>query len=218
MTMRTIGILIALSPAVAVANRYSDEKCAEARKVMTEKRPATNDPNEIAAWNSVQDRALYIVERCDKQDKARAEEEARRIAERKEAEERASRDGAMRKDRKAMATIFGAQFCLLDGMRKTFLDEIAKEKKYARIGGVESRTRLYALQQQIRAVDELVAKERKTLREYPGLVPVTCKSLDVKAVLACRLAEEDASFEGKCTDDVARERARFVSMPGEDDE
>lgn len=160
------------------------------------------------------DRAADAHRECiRKAQEARKEVEyERRRAERSDREaEKERRAEATRKDRKAMAAIFGAQFCLYGQVRRDAMKEIAAEKKYARIGGVESRTKLYNLQQKIRWADEHEADERADMRRtFRGMTPLPCSRIEVLKILAC-VADE-------CVDDETRHRASFITTEDSDDE
>src|SRR5438067_2149108 len=50
--------------------------------------------------------------------------------------------------------VLNAAECACDDWRKITLDDIATEQKYARIGGAVNLARLYALQGQLRGIDD----------------------------------------------------------------
>jgi hypothetical protein len=105
----------------------------------------------------------------------------------------------MKSDRKIMSAVFGLALCQQQAARATALAEISKEKKYSRIGGVESMRKLYELQQDVRSADEATAQIRAFLRTYEGVRPKACASREVKALLACT---GDEDLPATCTADA----------------
>ena len=116
------------------------------------------------------------------EEKRAAEKQAEAAA---EAAEQARLD-AIRADPKQMGFVFGGIFCAMKQLRDRSLAEIAKEKKYAGIGGYENKAKLYALQQKIRRADEITAQEQKNLKTLKRITPETCSSEQVKTLLLCR--------------------------------
>jgi hypothetical protein len=112
-------------------------------------------------------------------------------------------DEAIRNNPKAMAAIFGAEICLAQSQRKAVLDEIAKQKKYARIGGVENRLSLLQLQNTIRRADELIEKERSLIKTEPlyrRVKPSPCSDAAVKLLVFCKIklrTDVDEKCDGK---------------------
>ncbi len=118
--------------------------------------------------------------------------------------ERAASDEAVRRDPKAMAVVFGAIFCHTKQARVSALNEIAQEKKYARIGGMVNKAKLYALQQVVRWADETDTQEGIDLKSFKGVKPASCASAGVRDVLRC-LGEGE-----QCAGDEQRHLASFV--------
>lgn len=126
-------------------------------------------------------------------------------AEENDAEEEKA-DQAIRDDRKAMGAVFGAEQCLLSAYRNGVMERLKKEKKYNAISGVENRAVLYKLQQQLMHADDSIAKSKRELRGFKGVVALPCNHIEVKRVIFC------FGNEGKCEDANARKYARMASM------
>lgn len=122
--------------------------------------------------------------KADAEEKARADAE-RLAAETKAADEEAAFAEKMKADRNVMAAVFGLALCQQRAAKTAALAEIAKEKKYARIGGIERMRKIYDLQEDIRAADEATAQIRAFLRTYDRVHPSGCAAREVKALLAC---------------------------------
>ncbi len=87
-------------------------------------------------------------------------------------------------NKKAQLLIASIQVCILEDARYGFLQQIAKEKKYARIGGAVSLRTLYDLQGKIRAIDEKVAEIKKASVDAKRPV-YACSSKTMKTVMLC---------------------------------
>ncbi len=95
----------------------------------------------------------------------------------------------LRRNPKAMAAVMGAELCMADAERRDALTEIAKEKKYSKLGGVENRVVLYALQRRVRRADEFLANLRAGYRKAPNLrsvKPYACKHDAVQILILCK--------------------------------
>lgn len=130
-----------------------------------------------------------------------------KIAQRREEEAAAeARYNAIRSNPRQMAVVFGAIFCAMRDLRTTALAEIAKEKKYARVGGYEDKGKIYGLQQRVRRADEVTDEQRGNIKGFKGLTPAGCSDTRVRAVLACRAVANDTP----CEDQLIRDMLTFV--------
>jgi hypothetical protein len=136
-------------------------------------------------------KAKREAEEREAAEKKRKEEEARAANNAKVDAENKALDDLLEND-KARALIFGSIFCALQADRKERLDEIAEEKKYARLAGMVDKVKLYRLQTQIRNIDKRLAEERDTLKSWKGTKPMACTSGAVQHVLSCRTEERPA--------------------------
>ena len=94
-------------------------------------------------------------------------------------------------DKKQMAIVLGAVSCAIQFQKTSALDEIAKEKKYAKLGGgIVDKRKLYELQEQIRKADETMATFKAKAKNFPGVIPLSCKNADVQKTLTCHDAPE----------------------------
>lgn len=148
--------------------------------------------------------AAREAEQRVEEERLRAEQQAA------DAEQKAedARRNALLTNPKTARIIFGASLCYDRALRTSALAEIAKEKKYARIGGYENKNKIYALQQQIRWADEQEARDRKDLATYRGLKPAPCSNSRVRQVIQCADPNEEA-----CADDEAHMMSTFVANP-----
>lgn len=138
----------------------------------------------------------------DRQEWQAAQEELAKEANQKREAENERRIDAIRANRKQMAAVFGAIFCSLKNYRAGAIAEIAKEKKYARYGGMVDKRKLYQLQQHIRRVDEIEAEKRSDLKDWKSLAPAACSDALVRRVVACNTG-------GEC-DQLTTDMATFV--------
>lgn len=202
-----------LDSVVRNASTPFGQKNAQLQKALTDaKRDLQECERRAAEW--LEDLRVNGTFAEREQKRQAAEFAARQAAEAKEANDQEAEAEATRRDPKAMSVVFGAIFCYTKNLRNVALAEIAKEKKYARIGGMVNKVKLYNLQQAIRWADETEAEERKNLKGYRRVVPLGCNNASVAAVTQC-LGEAE-----NCSGDVPRHLATFVPeySPGSDDE
>lgn len=129
-----------------------------------------------------------------------------------------AKDAAITNNHKAMSLVFGVEMCLAQAAKKDALAEIAKQKKYARIGGVESRLSLFQLQGTIRRADELLAKDRNLLRtasNLKGVRPLPCTDAGVRSLMKCK---KDPSSDQDCDDEQVSRVLNFISTIYDDTE
>lgn len=106
--------------------------------------------------------------------------------------------------------------CFARARRAEAFAEIAKEKKYAAIGGIENQTKLYGLQQQIRARDE-------QLEKLGSKDVLPCTSPVPKAYVACYyerkpLEEAGKEDEAPCvTNSAAADVLRYMRLDPDTD-
>ncbi len=162
--MRVLVVLMALSMVARAQPMPRSKAQRESEERMLEQMQAERAANEAAA-----------EERQAKRNREQATEEAA--------------DDAIRADKKAMGAIFGATRCMLAEFRRTFLAEIATQKKYSRIGGVQNNASILRLQNNIRRVDELMASERQQLRGFRGVVVAPCESKLVTTLVDCKTTD-----------------------------
>lgn len=89
----------------------------------------------------------------------------------------------------AMQAMLSTRICRTEIARRNVLDEIKKQRKYARIGGVQNNSILYSLQTKLRVADESIASDRKSLATWPAKA-LSCNDDMVKAIRMC--AEDEA--------------------------
>lgn len=123
-------------------------------------------------------------------------EERARIAElRGRAEESAA---ARKQDKKFMRVVYSASICRLQEERREALADIAREKKYARIGGVIDKRAIYDSQMVIRGTDEVLLDVRAEMRSM-RIGPLGCGDKRVRALVPC-LATSVRNPMGECSD------------------
>lgn len=149
--------------------------------------------------------------------KLEAEDKARQKAELARQQDDEANYEAIRNDKTLMSAIFGASLCTYKDRRAAYLAEVAKEKKYARIGGMVNKVKLYNLQLAVRRMDEKEAEERKTMRDYKGLVPQPCSAIAVKRLRACR-GDVDHKNQPCYSDDNIMRATSMVPPQTDDDD
>lgn len=83
-----------------------------------------------------------------------------------------------------------ALVCLTKNDRTDALRAIADEKKYARIGGVQNNTKIYGLQQEVRAADQRTAFFLGELRKRK-VTAIKCGDPTVRQIATCIRAAAD---------------------------
>lgn len=91
--------------------------------------------------------------------------------------------------------------CLLDDYRSAMLKEIATEKRYSKIGGVQNNLKLLQLQNRIRTIDEYANTLRRSAKSWKVTL-LKCNAKYVQPIIACALNAgpcrpqevQDASF------------------------
>lgn len=170
-----------------------------------------------AGENAEKTRSIFQQHKDQEAAKKRERDEKLAAEQKQQAEDQAAeqkRFDAMRDNPKVMAIAWGATFCSIRQVRSDALEEISKEKKYGRIGGMVDKEKLYSLQKQVRWADETEAKERKELTDEPKryrVTPLPCSSPLVKIVLEC------VADTGACVDGHARDLAAFVPHQPDDE-
>lgn len=170
-----------------------------------------------AGENDEKTRSILQQHKDQEAAKKRERDEKLAAEQKQQAEDQAAEEkrfDAMRDNPRVMAIAWGATFCSIRQVRSDALSEIAKEKKYARIGGMVDKEKLYTLQKQIRWADEEEAKERKELAAEPKqyrVTPLPCGHPAVKIVLEC------VADAGACVDGHARDLAAFVPRQPDDE-
>lgn len=138
-------------------------------------------------------------------EQAARDAEAQRIADaaRAAAEEH---QRALRADPGNVFILRGAALCIDREIRRRALGEIAAEKKYARIGGIIDKQKLYDQEQRVRWADEHEADNKKS---FAGQRIAPCSQPKVQLITSCRL------FHTACDPSIA-EIAGFVATPEDD--
>jgi hypothetical protein len=116
-----------------------------------------------------------------------AKERAKEEREAREWEYKANRPEAIKK---WMGAVLGYRVALAEDRRAEAKTEIAKEKKYSRIGGVVNKSAIYEAQQKIRWADEDIEERRQTARDE-GVKILGRNDKRVSAVEECL----DASYD-----------------------
>lgn len=151
----------------------------------------------------------------------KAEEEHQRERAREQAREQAARDAeaqriadaaraaaeehqrALLADPGNVFILRGAALCVDREIRRRALGEIAAEKKYARVGGILDKQKVYDLQQRLRWADEQEADHK---RSFAGQRIAPCSQPKVQLITSCRV------FHTACDPSIA-EIAGFVATP-----
>jgi len=139
-------------------------------------------------------RAYQERQRREKEEDRRAEETRRRIDEAAAAVD--AQIDKLSQDATEMRVAYSTQLCTYRRERQDTLREIARQKKYARIGGVENLSDLYALQQTIREIDEKISGLVSDMIQK-RFKPLPCSSSKVAALLACMTTDDDCSDDMK---------------------
>jgi hypothetical protein len=66
---------------------------------------------------------------------------------------------------KWLGAVFGYRVAIAEDARAEAKEEIAKQKKYSRLGGVVNKVVMYDAQQQIRASDEIIEEQRQRAKD-----------------------------------------------------
>jgi hypothetical protein len=152
-----------------------------------------------AQWRQValkRDEAAKALGECVVRERAEfdARVEARRVAAQEKADaesKRRERVVALVSDRPTMQVALSAMICVETVERAAALREIAAEKKYARVGGVQNNSKLYELQRQVRSHDERKLEWQKGLK-VRKLKALGCALATVRPVVECILQPVDA--------------------------
>jgi hypothetical protein len=119
------------------------------------------------------------------------EAEARRLAEHQAAQQKIAEHRALveqrLQDREWMRPVLSALRCEYIADRKGALADIAKEKKYSRIGGVVDLRSLHFLQESIRRDDDALAGVGERLAKL-HVSALACSDASAKLTLSCRHA------------------------------
>ena len=91
-------------------------------------------------------------------------ERQRHRAERLAASGQGIRDHQSEAIKKWLGALLAYRVALAEDKRDAAKEEIAKEKKYSRVGGVVNKTAIYESQQQIRAADEIIETQQQAAR------------------------------------------------------
>ncbi len=209
--MRETALLLLLA-GVAGADERGEIKarCAgrEAELFETAKKRGTPEGDRAydMAARAVEDCRDAIKGDLERLDKREAEDSEQLKADRA----RLAQVEAVRQSPRLMSVAFGAAICAARQVRSASIAEIAKEKKYARIGGYENKSKLYELQRRIRWADEQEAAERAAAKGA-HIAPFPCTNGEVKTAIAC------TSSGSECADPYAT-IATFVSSYEDDNE
>jgi len=138
-----------------------------------------------AEQNAVEEKMRLHWEKKEAEHRQKeAEAEAQRAAARQVDADRVARVEAMGADPKYLRIVYSAAVCWYQEERKTAYELIAKEKKYARIGGMVDKKALYDWQQDIRQADEKIPPILALLRGIKAK-PLPCTEPTVKGVAWC---------------------------------
>lgn len=130
----------------------------------------------------------------------RARANARLEAQRKADNKRALFD-RLRNDPTILRAFLSANVCGGQEEQEAARKEIAKEKKYSRIGGSIDLRAMHDLQDRLRSADERIEKNKAALKQRK-LKPYACTDNNVKQVMVCHDPseyQEDAASEWNCT-------------------
>jgi len=121
------------------------------------------------------------------EERARREAPPRRLSfeERRVAEAAArERDIDLAEEKEWAVPAHSEEICRWTGRRQEAVQEIAKEKKYARYGGVVDKRAIYEQQTAIRDADEIIAKHRDRLKDLRTR-PMPCRHPFVQSIQTC---------------------------------
>lgn len=178
---------------------------------------------QAAAERAQRDLERREQDRRDIEARARKEEEriaAQKVADESVAKAQAEDEAAYDKikaNKKLMSAIFGAGFCLIRRYRDNALKEIATQRKYSRIGGVQNNVQLLTLQNAVRRADELEKKERTELKGFKGVTPMTCAKPEVVLLMMCRTTEDEPPPE-PCREEPIPRMVSLVTDPRSSDD
>jgi hypothetical protein len=125
-----------------------------------------------------------------------AAEERREAAEARERDYKENRPEAIKK---WMGAVLGYRVALAENRREEAKTEIAKEKKYSRVGGVVNKSAIYEAQQKIRWADEDIEERRQTARDE-GVKILGRNDKRVSAVEECL----DASYDHERSSSITK--------------
>lgn len=158
------------------------------------------------------------------QEERRAADNARREQARKAAEAAAEqRQLAIAEHQpeaiqKWLGALLGYRTALAEDKRDDAKVEIAKQKKYSRIGGVINKSAVYEAQQKIRSADEIIESQRETAKENRVKV-LGRNDPKIDQVQGCINANYDQNLSAGITvqdiDEVVQ-RARSFEVEGQD--
>ena len=114
-------------------------------------------------------------------------------------------------DPKVIRPVASAFLCVYQEKRKEAMDEIAVEKKYARIGGAVSLAKLYALQQDVREADRYISEFRGLLKAW-RISALSCQK--VFDLTACIQGYECAETIPDSEVSFANELLRYFAEEG----
>lgn len=101
-----------------------------------------------------------------------------------------------------------AELCIVKQERSKAIAELAKERKYSRLGGVIKLRTVSDLQDQVRSADDRETKAKEQLRlEYTTALP--CKDKVVAPLVRC-LVQAETSDDHNPDDDCADSAVRAV--------
>ena len=126
-------------------------------------------------------------------DTANKEEAERVEADIAEAQAAAAHEHEVMTNKAFTRAAFSALVCIDDANKQTALEEIAQEKKYSQIGGVQDNRKLYDLQTQVRNSDEGKARHLDELRQLLKMPALGCKDAVVKATVTCVTTRDETN-------------------------
>jgi hypothetical protein len=156
-----------------------------------------------------QSRAANAAQKAEEERRlARAREQSAREAEAQRVADAAraaaeEHQRALLADPDNMFILRGAALCVDREIRRRALGEIAAEKKYARVGGVVDRQKIYQLEQRVRWADETDAENKNS---FAGQRIAPCSQPKVQLITTCRV------LRAACDRSIA-EIAGFVAIP-----
>lgn len=119
------------------------------------------------------------------------------------------------KDSKAqMSVVFGAGFCALATMRRQVEIELTEEKRHARRTGAPHLVSLQRLTDRLLHFDKLAARDRRTMKDYPGVTPAPCDDPKVVTLLKCK----SSTPPSECKQSVPKHMSDLVTTDDEDED
>lgn len=234
--MRRLVVLIALSGSAASAQEDCERERAKVSELEARPLKQWSDRSEEAAQivkkiflDDARDRLRVcranVAEQVRQEGLRQAAEAQRLESENKEREDRERQESAYREHQREAAAaepkkeeepppppvtpqeVVSAELCGWRALRKATLDEIAKQKKYSRIGGVVNLKDMADYQDELREADEGI-EAAQTHAKHLKLKMLKCSGARVAEISACFYFPRNVISPAECQTDLSREAQR----------